>query len=100
MKKKTVLVVEDELDMRIFLSTLLETGGYQAILTRDGKEGMLRAKDACPDLILGKEILRGKKKVAYGHTHEENAVHADDFNCLAPIYYFERSRQNCGGCAT
>ena len=55
-----------------------------------------RFEDACPDLILGKEILRGKKKVVYGHTHEEGAVHADDFNCLAPIYYFERSRKKCG----
>jgi hypothetical protein len=55
-----------------------------------------RFDDACPDLILGKDILRGKKKVAYGNTHEENAVHADDFNCLAPIYYFERSRKKCG----
>jgi hypothetical protein len=55
-----------------------------------------RFDDACPDLILGKEILRGKKKVAYGRTHEEDAVRADEFNCLAPIYYFERSRKNCG----
>lgn len=55
-----------------------------------------RFEDACPDLILGKEILRGKKKVVYDHTHEEDAVHADEFNCLAPIYYFERSRKNCG----
>ena len=52
MKKKTVLIVEDELDMRIFISTLLETSGYQPVMTRDGKEGMLKAKDVCPDLII------------------------------------------------
>ena len=55
-----------------------------------------RFGDACPDLILGKEILRGKKKITYGQTHAEDAVHARDFNCLAPIYYFERSRKKCG----
>jgi len=52
MKKKTVLIVEDELDMRIFISTLLETSGYQPVMTKDGKEGMLKAKDVGPDLII------------------------------------------------
>lgn len=55
-----------------------------------------RFDDTCPDLILGKAILRGKKKIVYGQTREEDAVHAADFNCLAPIYYFERSRKKCG----
>ena len=44
MKKKTVLIVEDELDMRIFISTLLETSGYQPLMTRDGNEGLRKAK--------------------------------------------------------
>jgi two-component system phosphate regulon response regulator PhoB len=60
MKKKTVLVVEDELDMRIFLSTLLETSGYQPILTRDGKEGMLKARTVCPDLIILDVMMPGE----------------------------------------
>jgi CheY-like chemotaxis protein len=60
MKKKTVLVVEDELDMRIFLSTLLETSGYQPILTRDGKEGMLKARNVCPDLIILDVMMPGE----------------------------------------
>jgi hypothetical protein len=55
-----------------------------------------RFDDACPDLILGKEILRGKKKVVYGDTDEGDVVRADAFNCLAPIYYFERTRRQCG----
>jgi len=52
MKKKTVLIVEDELDMRIFISTLLETSGYHPVMTRDGTEGMLKARDVRPDLII------------------------------------------------
>ena len=52
MKKKTVLIVEDELDMRIFIATLLETSGYQPVMTRDGTEGMRKAKDVFPDLII------------------------------------------------
>jgi CheY-like chemotaxis protein len=60
MKKKTVLIVEDELDMRIFISTLLETSGYEPIMTRDGKEGLLKARDACPDLIILDVMMPGE----------------------------------------
>lgn len=60
MKKKTVLIVEDELDMRIFISTLLETSGYAPILTRDGNEGLLKARDVCPDLIILDVMMPGE----------------------------------------
>ena len=60
MKKKTVLIVEDELDMRIFISTLLETSGYQPVMTRDGNEGMLKAQDICPDLIILDVMMPGE----------------------------------------
>ena len=60
MKKKTVLIVEDELDMRIFIATLLETSGYQPIMTRDGNEGMLKARDVCPDLIILDVMMPGE----------------------------------------
>jgi len=60
MQKKTVLIVEDELDMRIFISTLLETSGYQPIITRDGNEGLLKAKDVCPDLIILDVMMPGE----------------------------------------
>jgi CheY-like chemotaxis protein len=60
MNKKTVLIVEDELDMRIFIATLLETSGYQPVMTRDGKEGMLKAKDVCPDLIILDVMMPGE----------------------------------------
>ena len=49
---KRVLVVEDELDMRIFLSTLLETGGYHALVSRNGREGFSLAKASRPDLVI------------------------------------------------
>mgnify|MGYP001822368675 FL=1 len=60
MKKKTVLIVEDELDMRILISTLLETSGYEPIMTRDGTEGMLKAKDVRPDLIILDVMMPGE----------------------------------------
>ena len=39
----TVLIVDDELDMRIFLSTLFETSGYKAISAKNGSEGIEKA---------------------------------------------------------
>lgn len=60
MKNKAVLVVEDELDMRIFLSTLLETSGYLPILTKNGSEGLLKARDIDPDLIILDVMMPGE----------------------------------------
>jgi len=58
--KKTVLIVEDEMDMRIFISTLLETSGYQPVMTRDGREGMAKARDISPDLIILDVMMPGE----------------------------------------
>jgi len=58
--KKTVLIVEDELDMRIFISTLLETSGYRPIRTRDGTEGMVKAREISPDLIILDVMMPGE----------------------------------------
>jgi CheY-like chemotaxis protein len=60
MKKKTVLIVEDELDMRIFISTLLETSGYQPVMTKNGGEGLLKARDINPDLIILDVMMPGE----------------------------------------
>jgi hypothetical protein len=54
-----------------------------------------RFGDNCLDLQIGKEILRGKKKVVYGEDSSNESVHAGSFKCLAPLYYFEKSRSNC-----
>ena len=60
MDKKTVLIVEDEMDMRIFISTLLETSGYTPVVTRDGKEGLIKARDVSPDLIILDVMMPGE----------------------------------------
>ena len=52
MKEKKILVVDDDLHMRIFISVVLETSGYKAIVTKDGKEGIREAKEAAPALII------------------------------------------------
>ena len=49
---RKVLIVDDELDMRTFLSTLLATGGYDPIVAGDGLEGIQKARDIKPELII------------------------------------------------
>ncbi len=57
---KKILIVDDELDMRIFISTLLETNGYKAVATRDGKDGIRKARDILPDLIILDVMMPGE----------------------------------------
>jgi len=52
MKKHSVLVVDDEKDMRTFLSTLLETEGYKPHIACDGLEGFEKARLLKPALII------------------------------------------------
>ena len=50
--RKKILIVDDELDVRIYVGTLLETSGYEPISARNGREGLLKAKQVSPDLII------------------------------------------------
>ncbi|MDP3286281.1 MAG: response regulator [Desulfobacterales bacterium] len=60
MGKKKILIVDDEMDMRIFISTLLETSGYKPVATRDGKDGIRKAKEFMPDLIILDVMMPGE----------------------------------------
>ncbi len=73
--KKTVLIVEDELDMRIFISTLLETSGYRPIMTRDGREGIIKAREIHPDLIILDVMMPGEGGVQmYRHLKTDESL--------------------------
>jgi CheY-like chemotaxis protein len=45
-------VVDDEMDMRIFLSRLVELGGYEPVLAGTADEGLEKAEQEQPDLIV------------------------------------------------
>jgi two-component system phosphate regulon response regulator PhoB len=49
---KKVLVVDDELDMRTFITTLLETSGFKPIAAKDGMEGLEAARSKKPAVII------------------------------------------------
>lgn len=58
--KKTVLVVDDEKDLRDAIATALTYEGFEVVIAADGEEALLRAEEANPDLIL-LDILMPKK---------------------------------------
>jgi CheY-like chemotaxis protein len=49
---KKVLIVDDELNIRIYVAVLFETSGYISIATKNGKEGLQKARELAPDLII------------------------------------------------
>lgn len=49
---KKVLVVDDELDIRTFIITLLETSGYKPLSANDGVEGLEIARRKKPALVI------------------------------------------------
>jgi CheY-like chemotaxis protein len=48
---KRILIVDDEQDIRTYLSTLFEDQGFQAVLANDGEEAMKKVREEPPDLI-------------------------------------------------
>jgi len=48
---KRILIVDDEQDIRTYLSTLLEDQGYQTVQARDGEEAMQKLLAESPDII-------------------------------------------------
>lgn len=50
-KKKTVLVVDDEPDTQVYISSLLEDNGFQTVTAKDGDEAWKKVQDFVPDLI-------------------------------------------------
>lgn len=52
MKRKKILIVEDEEDMVYAIKLLLECAGYEVIAAGDGQEGLAKARQEKPDLIV------------------------------------------------
>ena len=48
---KKIMVIDDEPDVVIYLSTLLEENGYSVVGASDGMEGMQLLEETKPDLI-------------------------------------------------
>jgi CheY-like chemotaxis protein len=52
MGNKKILVVDDERDIRIFVSTVVETLGFEAIAANDGAQALEKASSNPPALVI------------------------------------------------
>jgi two-component system phosphate regulon response regulator PhoB len=59
MQNKKILVVDDERDMRIFISTVVETLGYEVLTAKDGAEA-LQAADCNPPALIILDVMMPK----------------------------------------
>lgn len=48
---KKVLVVDDEMDVRTYISTLLESNGFKATVAENGEQGLEKLKEGQFDLV-------------------------------------------------
>ena len=60
MKKKKILIVDDEADFIQMLRLRLEDEGYAVESATDGQEGLIKARNFKPDVILLDVLMPGK----------------------------------------
>ncbi len=61
--KKTILIIEDEPDIRTLLQFNLKNSGYNIITEKDGEDGLRSARKSLPELILLDLMLPGIKGI-------------------------------------
>ncbi len=59
MSPKTILIIEDEIDILEVLEHNLRREGFRVLSTRNGEEGLRQARQSAPDLILLDLMLPG-----------------------------------------
>lgn len=52
MSRKTVLVVEDEVDVLDIIAIALEHAGYRVVTAGDGRDGLEKARETKPHLVI------------------------------------------------
>jgi EAL domain-containing protein (putative c-di-GMP-specific phosphodiesterase class I)/DNA-binding response OmpR family regulator len=52
MAAEKILIVDDDEDVLLIVQTILDNAGYTAVLARNGREGVEKAIEARPDLII------------------------------------------------
>ena len=72
-EKKTILVVDDEPDVRTFLSTLFEDSGYATVNAQDGIEALSKVKEKAPDLVTLDITMPNKSGVKFYREMKESA---------------------------
>lgn len=93
---KTILIIEDEHDMREAIATALKNNGFHTITAENGEEGVEKALEIEPDLILldllmpvmdGQAVLKALREQPWGETAKVIILTAmDDIKNVGEAY--------------
>jgi two-component system phosphate regulon response regulator PhoB len=71
-EKKTILVVDDEPDVQVYLQTLLEDNGYDVVVAQDGAVALEKVQESRPDLVTLDITMPEKSGVRFYRDVKEN----------------------------
>lgn len=77
MAKARILVVDDDPDIRIMLSTVLEAEGYGVLTAKDGEECLELVREMEPDLLILDLLMPRKDGFAVIRELRESGEYAD-----------------------
>lgn len=66
-RKSTILIIDDDPDIQVALSAVLESRGYAVEGARNGNEGLEKARSAAPDIIILDIMMPNKDGFAVYH---------------------------------
>jgi CheY-like chemotaxis protein len=70
--EKTILIVDDEPDIRIYLQTLLEDEGFNVMTASDGDEAIKKVMEKIPDFISLDLVMPKKSGIKFFHELRRN----------------------------
>jgi len=91
-EKKTILVVDDEEDVRSFLSLALTEAGFNVVTASDGFEALDKVKEKAPDLI-SLDLVMPKRSGAKFH---RDLVKNSDWSRIPVIIVTGHARDDLG----
>lgn len=62
---KKILIVDDDIDVQIYLSTLLAGKGFNVLVARSETEGFEKAQSETPDLIIMNMVIAGEMGIRF-----------------------------------
>jgi len=63
MTQRTAVVIDDEVDITNYLSSILETNGFEVRAANDAKSGEVLIRESLPDLLLIDLMMPGRSGV-------------------------------------
>jgi len=74
---KKILIIDDEEDVRTYLTSLLSNNGYETAVATDGEEGFTKLTDFNPNLIILDIIMPNQTGVGFYRKLKKSDLYKD-----------------------